>query len=260
MLNELGNDPRVESRYQFWLFSYDTGNPILYSAMLLREALERAVEQLERAAPDPALHRMVVVGHSQGGLLAKILAIESGERFWEGTARLPFDRLIMPSRTRELLRRMAFVEPLPHVRRVIFLATPQHGSYFANNVLAHWVARFITLPVDVLRAGTDLVTFNRDAISLTAIGQPSTSVDNMRPGSRFIEALASIPIAPGISSHSIIAVSGEKPLAQDDDGVVEYASAHLPDADSESVVISGHSCQSNPHVIEEVRRVLLLED
>jgi pimeloyl-ACP methyl ester carboxylesterase len=259
MLNELGNDPRILSRYQFWLFSYDTGNPILYSAMLLREALANAVAELERRGPDPALHRMVVIGHSQGGLLAKLTAIDSDDRFWTTLTRLPFDRVVMPTRTRSLLRRMAFVEPLPFVRRVIFMATPQHGSYFANNVLAHWVARFITLPLDIVRIGSDLLTFNGDAISLAAVGQPATSVDNMRPGSRFIETLAEIPIAPGVGAHSIIAVRGERELLEDDDGVVEYASAHLPGVDSELVVISGHSCQSNPHAIAEVRRVLLLD-
>ena len=31
MLNELWNDPRIHERYQFWLYTYDTGNPILYS-------------------------------------------------------------------------------------------------------------------------------------------------------------------------------------------------------------------------------------
>jgi hypothetical protein len=81
----------------------------------------------------------------------------------------------------------------------------------------------------------------------------------MRPGSRFIETLAEIPIAPGVGAHSIIAVRGERELLEDDDGVVEYASAHLPGVDSELVVISGHSCQSNPHAIAEVRRVLLLD-
>ena len=83
MLNELGNDPRIHEHYQFWLFSYDTGNPVLYSAMLLREALTAAPStHLQRQAPDPALDRMVVIGHSQGGLLAKLTAIESGDRFW----------------------------------------------------------------------------------------------------------------------------------------------------------------------------------
>ena len=41
------------------------------------------------------------------------------------------------------------------------------------------------------------------------------------------------------------------------DGVVEYTSAHIDGVESEFVVVSGHSCQDNPHTIEEVRRILL---
>ena len=43
-----------------------------------------------------------------------------------------------------------------------------------------------------------------------------------------------------------------------DDGVVSYQSAHIPEAVSELVVRSGHSVQSNPYTVREVRRILLL--
>ena len=100
MLNELGNDPRIHDRYQFWLFSYDTGNPILYSAMLLRDALQAAVTQLQRDGPDPALDRMVVIGHSQGGLLSKLTAVESGDRFWRSIRAPPVRQAGDARRTR----------------------------------------------------------------------------------------------------------------------------------------------------------------
>ena len=257
LLNELGNDPRIHDRYQFWLFSYDTGNPVLYSAMLLRQALKETVERMQRQSPDPALDQMVVIGHSQGGLLTKLTAIESGDRFWRSAARIPLDKLVMPDRTRELIQRMEFIEPLPFVRRLIFIATPQHGSYFAGNQVSHWVARFVTLPLDLVRLGADLVTFNREALALTAIGQPSTSVDNMTPGSGFIRTLSAIPVAPGVAAHSIIAVRPGGPYEEGDDGIVEYQSAHLADTESELVVVDSHSCQANPHTVEEVRRILL---
>ena len=43
MLNDLLNDRRIRERFQFWAFIYDTGNPIIYSGMLLRESLTDAV-------------------------------------------------------------------------------------------------------------------------------------------------------------------------------------------------------------------------
>ena len=36
MINTLQNDPDLRKHYQFWGFSYSSGNPVLYSAQLLR--------------------------------------------------------------------------------------------------------------------------------------------------------------------------------------------------------------------------------
>src|SRR5262249_10861124 len=66
MFNRLQADPRLHSRYEFWFFSYDTGSPIVWSAMLLRESIQRAVKLLDPDGTDPGLRRMVVIGHSQG--------------------------------------------------------------------------------------------------------------------------------------------------------------------------------------------------
>jgi hypothetical protein len=80
----------------------------------------------------------------------------------------------------------------------------------------------------------------------------------MSPRAPFLQALAEIPIAPGIHVHSIISASGEGLLANRNDGVVEYSSAHLDGVESELVVTSGHSTQAFPPTIEEVRRILRL--
>jgi hypothetical protein len=80
----------------------------------------------------------------------------------------------------------------------------------------------------------------------------------MTPGNSFVQALAATPVAPGIPVHSIVAVSGNKPLAEDDDGIVKYESAHLDDAKSELVIHFGHSVHGHPLAIAEVRRILYL--
>ena len=43
MTNDLLGDPAIASRYQFWFFVYNSGNPVLASAAELREALQTAV-------------------------------------------------------------------------------------------------------------------------------------------------------------------------------------------------------------------------
>src|SRR5262245_27680231 len=78
LANERQVDPRIAEHYQIWLFTYNTGNPIAYSAALLREALRRAVKELDPEGKDPAFRRMVVIGHSQGGLLTKLTVVNRG--------------------------------------------------------------------------------------------------------------------------------------------------------------------------------------
>ena len=80
----------------------------------------------------------------------------------------------------------------------------------------------------------------------------------MSPRSPFIHGLENIPVVASVKVHSIIAVEGDGPVAEGDDGVVTYASVHIEPVESELVVKSGHSTLGNPHTIEEVRRILRL--
>jgi pimeloyl-ACP methyl ester carboxylesterase len=255
MLNELQNDPRIANRYQFWFFTYETGNPILYSAMRLRESLERAVATLDPDGKDPALRQMVIMGHSQGGLLTKLMVVELETQIRETLLSVPIEDLHMSEESRDMLRRSIAVHPLPFVRTVIFLATPHRGSYVAGNWLAHQLARLVRLPATVLQATGDILTQD-PRLALVTQGR-MTSVAGMTPGSPLVTLLAPAPLAPGVAGHSVIAVSGERPLEEETDGVVAYSSAHLDGMASELVVHSGHSVQQDPVAIEDVRRILL---
>ena len=66
-----------------------------------------------------------------------------------------------------------------------------------------------------------------------------------------------MPLGNGIKGHSIIAINSNKKPPEGDDGVVEYKSAHVDYVESEFIVRSGHSSQSHPLVIVEIRRILL---
>jgi len=257
MLNSLENDPWLRTRFQYWFFYYDTGNPITYSADVLRTSLRFVVQQLDPEGTDAALRQMVIIGHSQGGLLAKMTAIDSGTRLWDTVSQRPLDDLILRDETREQLRRTLFLQPLPFVRRVVFIATPHRGSYEAGSWIAHQVAGFASLPKGFVDVMKDLVTGNPGVVTLSLGGLPR-SINDMTPGNPFVQALASTPVAPGVPTHSIVAVSGDKPLTEDDDGIVKYESAHLDGVESEVVIRSWHSVQGHPLAIAEVRRILYL--
>jgi pimeloyl-ACP methyl ester carboxylesterase len=255
MYNELMHEPTIEGRYQFWLFQYNTGQPILYSAMLLRRALKNIVKELDPKGEDLVLQRMVLIGHSQGGLLAKLMVVKSGNRFWQNASSLPFDEVEMPSETRDLLREAEFFEPVSTVKRVIFIATPHRGSYQATGWALNLLRRLIRLPGNLVSQFQDVLTKGQ-AFAHLGLTQIPTSVDNMSPNHPFLKALNDLPIDPSIPAHSIIAVLGEGPVTGKTDGVVAYESAHIEGVESEKVVRSPHSTQANPETIEEVRRIL----
>jgi pimeloyl-ACP methyl ester carboxylesterase len=258
LVNDLQSDPVIREHFQFWWFSYSTGNPMPYSALRLRKAIEDAVAKLDPQARDPAMRQMVLIGHSQGGLLAKMLAIDSGSRLWDAFSSKPLEELSVSAQTRDVLREALFVKPVPEVRRVIFLATPQHGSFVAGSIIGQLAGRLVTLPSNVATMIHETVSGNPDAVLLSPGSTGFTSVLAMTPDNPAVAAFAAIPVSPQVAAHSIIAVQGDGPVETGDDGVVDYKSAHIPEARSELIVRSGHSMQDNPHAVAEIRRILLL--
>jgi len=255
MYNRLLGDPEIRSRYQVWFFQYASGNPIALSSLHLREALTTAIARLDPDGKDPALRQMILIGHSQGGLLVKMQVISTGDRLWNAVSNKPLDDLQLSDQTRELFRRGLFLEPLPMVSRAVFICTPHRGSYVAGRrVLANLTRQLLTMPFAMTGVAGEI---NRNPGAAKA-GFVPTAVDNMSPGHPFIKGLQAIPVAPSITVNSIIAVETDGPIEDGDDGVVKYSAAHTEPVESELVVKSGHSTQGNPHTIEEVRRILLL--
>jgi pimeloyl-ACP methyl ester carboxylesterase len=258
MINELQNDPLLRGRIQFWLFTYSTSNPILLSASELRHALQDIGKQLDPNDHDPALRRIVLIGHSQGGLLARLMVTESGDRFWHNVSSRPFDEIKGPPAALKIFRDGMFFEPVPTVKRVVFIATPHRGSFRVSSLVRDLVSRVVTLPVALGASVKELAAENPDLVAArNAVNNMPTAVDNMRPGNQFVKTLAASPIDKRVTTHSIIAVLGPGPVTGKTDGVVAYESAHLAGVESEKIVRSPHSCQSEPDTILEVRRILL---
>jgi len=258
MWNTLNADPVLRKHYQFWMFNYASGKPITMSAGILRSHLMSEVQTLDPEGKDPALRHMVVIGHSQGGLLAKLTATDTGDKLWRIASQTNFDELQLDPPTSELLRSNFFFKPLPCVSRVIFIATPHRGSYRNTSFIQNLLNRFMSFPSDLVEASANLVQL-KDTLNLPPAlrrGVP-TSLNSMATDNPFMLTLAEIPVAPGIQANSIIAIRGNDQPPNGSDGVVQYTSAHVDYAESEFIVRSGHSCQGHPLTIEEVRRILL---
>ena len=262
MINDLLNSPRIRNRFQFWFFTYNTGNPMVYSSMLLRNELEKALALIDPEHRDPALQQMVVIGHSQGGLLTKMAAVHTGDRLWNAFSKKPLDQMDLAGEDKALFRQAFFIEPVSSVRRVVFIATPHRGSFMALTRMGEFLARLVKLPGKMVTAMADLAFKEKEALKLDtskfSLAGGLGSGFGMRPDNPLMEELSNIPVAQGVAAHSIIAVKGTGPIEEGDDGVVKYLSAHIPGVLSETIVRSSHSTQSNPETIEAVRRILLL--
>jgi pimeloyl-ACP methyl ester carboxylesterase len=259
MVNELLNDRELAGKYQVWLFTYNTGNPILYSGGILTEGLKNTVKELDPEGEDPAMKKMVVIGHSQGGLLTKLTVVDSGNRFWNNLTSTTLDDLDVLPETKALLKRSLFYEQLPFVKRVIFISTPQYGSYISGGWIGKFAGKLITLPGKIISPIGEVLAKDPDVAARFSIKDVPKSTDNMDPKNRFIKAIASLPIAPGVIAHSIIPVQNpDDPKEKWNDGVVAYKSAHIDGVASELIIPnSGHSAQDAPEAIEEVRRILI---
>lgn len=259
MFNTLRSDPLLWEKYQFWFYLYDSSKPIILSAADFRESLATMVATIDPKGKDSALNQMVVIGHSQGGLLTKLTAVELGDTIIRATTHKGLADLDLNDDERAMAERYLTYSPLPFVSRVVFISTPHRGSYLATGYIRQLVKKIITLPGDVLERTLSL---SRTATKMGMTGiegstQVRTSLDGMSPDSPGWLALAEIPLAAGIAGHSIIAIDGDDEPPDGDDGVVKYTSAHIDYVESEFIVRSGHSCQGHPLVIEEVRRILL---
>ena len=260
MFNSLLSDHRIRHRYQFWFFMYPTGNPILYSASLLRDSLAEVRASLDPDGADPTLDQMVLVAHSMGGLLSKTTVQDSGDVLWSSISSKSVDDLELPDEERRLVKKLFFYKPLPFVRRVIFLAVPHRGSRIAEGLIGRLGSSLVRLPEFMVKSGRDvLLALGPDADRLPKSMSESkmTGIDALRPDNPALRTLTENPFNAAVTIHSIIGNHEVGGTPGGTDTVVPYESSHLAGAVSELILRSKHSVHKHPSAILEVRRILL---
>jgi pimeloyl-ACP methyl ester carboxylesterase len=257
MANTLTADPVLRQHYQVWSFVYGSGNPLVRSIADLREALTAEVQRLDPAGTNAALRQMVLIGHSQGGLLVKGTVVETGDRIWRLLSTNRLENLHISEADRAELRQRLFLEPLPFVKRVVFIATPHRGSYLSSSFARRLGARLVALPSALIHRGERALTLTEGSVMGRFLqGRLPTSLDSMSPNNPGLLALADLPVVPSVKAHSIIPVSSAGDYRRGVDGVVAYQSAHVPYVESECIVHSVHSCLDQPATIQEISRIL----
>ena len=263
MLNTLMGDPAIRKRYQFWFFMYPTGNPVLYSASLLRGSLKEAQEIYDPEHTSDTFNNMVLVGHSMGGLLSRAMVQDSGDALYKLVSDTPVDKLPLEQDDKDFIKSMFFFSPLPFVKRVVFISVPHRGSSLADSTIGRLGAYLITLPLQLVKTSLSIVAKLQQLGTahagksgvLNKLQHGPTGIDALSPNNQVLIAGSKLPIR--VPFHSIIGNNKQAGEPGGTDGIVPYESAHMEEAQSELIVHSGHSAQEQPLAVREVRRILL---
>ncbi len=260
LANEIMGDPEMRRHYQVWSVYYPTNAPIALNRYTVGNALNQTLDHFDPKRTAAATHDMVFIGHSMGGVIARLMLSESGDSLWNDAVErfnLRGERL---RRVEARLGPLVRFSPQPDVGRAIFIASPHRGTRVAGDRLGRLIGKLVRLPLTILGKFEEVFLALQD--DAEPGGKPKaprigTSIDNLKADDPFIRAASALPMAPGLKYHSIIARrKPEGALADSDDGLVPYWSAHLEGALSEKVIVSGHSVQETPEAVLEVRRIL----
>jgi len=255
MINDLASDPELRRRYQFWLYAYPTGLPIVYSAMILREGLERARGK-------HGFDNVVIVSHSMGGLVSKLCVLSSGDRLTRLVSSTPFQQWKLSKDSKSLLGRALRFKRLPYVRRIVFMASPHRGASLASSPIGKLGELIINLPDDINSAHDDLKAFlekDPGRTELDPTGNMMTGVGNLEPDNPFQKEIVTWSFDPSVTVHTVIGNKDRADTPGGSDGLVSYESAHLDGVASEKIIKSRHKgVPETSASVAEVRRILHL--
>jgi len=252
LINHLRSDEDFRRKYQFWFFSYPSGYPYSYSAAILRKELDQA-EKLY-----PLRKKMVVIGHSMGGCVSRLLITDTERKVWDRMFTVPPERMEVSPEHKHVLTESTIFSHRPEVGRVIFISSPLRGADLASGWVGRIAAGLVRLPSTLMSVGSDELKYERQAAGIEHLKRFPDSIDTLDPKNDFVVALHDIPLTSGIPYHVIAGDRGRGDAPNSSDGLVPYWSSHLPAAKSEKIVPTHHNAHQNEEAIAEVHRILEL--
>src|SRR5207244_5648006 len=85
----------------------------------------------------PDHKRVVLIGHSMGGMICRLMITNAGDKIWRDFFATPPAKTPLAKDTRKLLEESLVFDHRPDVERVIFISTPHRGSKMASG----WIGR-----------------------------------------------------------------------------------------------------------------------
>ena len=262
MTTLLREDPAIRENYQFWFYSYPSGTPVVPSGAILKKHLDTVIAEVERKHKISMNRRLIVVGHSMGGILAKSLVSRTGDKLWDAAFTAPIEEFDLTEEEKRLTVSAFRYTPRTYVKEVIFLATPHRGSQLANNFIGRLGSRLSARPKVVETLSRDLVTKNSERLTpqfSAFVAEKVNSISTLRPESPVTKLLADLPVDRAVAFHTIVGIKPgleKRALAEQGDGVVPLESTFVKGAFCEAGVRSGHSVHTKKQAAELVDAIL----
>jgi hypothetical protein len=258
LTNDILGSEELRGRYQIIHYAYASNEPVLATAARFRREL---ADFLAVVKYDPTVSpKLVLIGHSMGGLLAKSLAVDSGMSLWNSVFRVPPGVLHASDSDRQTFEQAFILKPWPSVGMIIFMGTPQHGSDTADHLLGRLSARLLHLPTDYVKLTRDIGL--RDSAELQPdVRRPFgsgrlTSVQSLSPHYPPMRAYGDLPIVAGVPFHSIMGTAKRDHGGGESDGFVSVQSARIPGSASDTLLPIRHRQFDRPAPLNVVYRIL----
>lgn len=257
LIEFLRGDPGFRENYQVWFYSYPSGLPYPLAAAYLREQLTEIRRQ------HPGTREAVVVGHSMGGMISRLLITDSKMDLWDLYFDKPPDKLSFSEKTRRMLAGMLLFKPVQHISRVIFVSASHRGSNDAVGFWGRLGASVVGSPVEDEEVYAEAIAQARPEAREHSRNRLPNSIDLLDPDSLFLEKVNSLPTKRGVPFHSLIGDRGkggylDRTKPSSTDGLVPYWSSHMDGARSERIIPSGHWSHLHPLGMAEIKRILML--
>ena len=259
-MNELDQIPGIKERYQFWFYMYPTSGSILLNGTDLRENLQRTIHHLDPKNTNPALKHMVLIGHSMGGLLARLQVVYSDDKLYSGLCRVPFNELQGKPTVLELAKKTLFFDPNPNVSHVVYIGTPHNGSPLSFTPTGRLGSLIAHTPSWQKNFRSELNEQNPNAfLPAFKIQSQPNSIDMLGFENPFLKVFQGLRPSEHIQVHSIAGDLNQLFESRKGDSVVPLTSALATKSDTVTIVQERHmELHHHPKTISEITRILQL--
>lgn len=255
--NEIMARRDLRDRVQLMAYRYPTGRPFLESAAILRRELLAMKQTYDPRGEDPGIANTAIVGHSMGGLVSKLTVTYSDDRLWYSVANRPLTEINVSDDGRKRLHDLFYFEPIPFVRRVVFMGTPHAGAQIASQSLGRWSSSHVQLPSEERLDHSLLIKQNPGAFKPEITRRIPTSIDLMEPSSCLLRTIKVLCAGPNVQLHNIVGVGCFSPLTGCGDGVVARRSAQHHSVSTERQIHTTHGgLHETDEAIEELLCIL----